>query len=256
MVARGLVATVDDAAVLIERGVVEVAGFVAQSAAAQVDVNVKLTLRSDDPEYVSRGAHKLLKALATFALNPRDLVALDIGASTGGFTDVLLRHGARHVYAIDVGYGQLAWSLQTDPRVTVLDRTNVRTLATNAIADGAGADLAVIDTSFISLTLVLPHAARLLWGTQTTGPHKHIVALIKPQFEVDRAALTGGVVRAPEARAAAIAKVVDWAKVHHMQASEVVESPITGPAGNIEYLVHLQVPVHGWQSASAPAAGD
>jgi 23S rRNA (cytidine1920-2'-O)/16S rRNA (cytidine1409-2'-O)-methyltransferase len=179
-----------------------------------------------------------VRGLDHFAIDPAGKVALDIGASTGGFTDVLLRRGAARVYAIDVGYGQLDWSLRQDPRVVVLERTNVRAMDLALVPEPC--DLAVIDVSFISLTLVLPRIAELLGAPG----HKPIVALVKPQFEVGREQVgKGGVVRDEEARRGAIDKVVTWARAQGFTAGDAVESPITGPAGNVEYLLLLHSPI-------------
>lgn len=237
MVARGLAASVEQAAELLAAGAVTVAGMPAKSPAAQVDINVGIVVRPADADdvYVSRGAHKLLAGLAAFAIDPRGLVALDIGASTGGFTDVLLRQGATRVYAIDVGYGQLAWSLRQDPRVVVLERQNVKSLDRELVPDSA--DLAVIDVSFISLISVLPSIAALL----APAAGKPIIALVKPQFEVPREQVAdGGVVRDEGFRMAAIEKVSSWARDHGFHVGPWVTSPITGPAGNIEYLLLLR----------------
>ena len=163
------------------------------------------------------------------------MTALDIGASTGGFSDVLLRRGAARIYAIDVGYGQLAWSIRQDPRVVVLERENVRTIERARVPEPC--DLAVIDVSFISLELVLPRIAELL----RPPAGKPLVALVKPQFEVGREHVArGGVVRDPEARLGAVEKVRSWATTHGFSAGEAIESPITGPAGNVEYLLLLR----------------
>lgn len=216
LVARGLAPSRARAQAIILAGKVEVDGIAARKAGDRYAEDAAIVLREDDHPYVSRGALKLVKGLDSFAIDPAGLVALDIGASTGGFTDVLLRRGAQRVYALDVGYGQLAWSLRNDPRVVVLERTNVREVEPGRIPEPA--DLAVIDTSFISLTLVLPHVATLL------GPPggKPIVALVKPQFEVGSTGLgKHGVVRDgalyPQvergiraACAAAGLEVVDW----------------------------------------------
>src|SRR5690349_18639419 len=147
-----------------------------------VDVAATVALREEDHPYVSRGALKLVKGLDAFGIDPAGMVALDVGASTGGFTDLLLRRGAVRVYAIDVGYGQLAWSLRSDPRVVVLERVNARNLELDKVPEPC--DLAVIDVSFISLTLVLPRVAELLHHGAPTGTGKPIIALVKPQFEV------------------------------------------------------------------------
>lgn len=204
-----------------------------------------IRLREADHPYVSRGALKLIQGLDAFAIDPAGMVALDVGASTGGFTDVLLRRGARRVYAVDVGYGQLAWSLRQDPRVVVLERENIRHLDPARVPEPC--DLAVIDVSFISLTLVLDKLAVLL------GPpgNKPIVALVKPQFEAGKAHVgKGGVVRDPAARLAAVARVRDFAVNRGFAVSTAVESPIVGPAGNVEYLLALYTPP---QPHQAPA---
>lgn len=235
LVDRGLVASRERARALIMAGAVLVRGQPAGKPGTLVDADAELALRAEDHPYVSRGALKLLKGLDQFAIDPAGVVALDIGASTGGFTDVLLRRGAARVYAIDVGYGQLAWSIRQDPRVVVLERQNVRTIDLAAVPEPCG--LAVIDTSFISLTQVLPRVAELL-----RPPYgKPIVALVKPQFEVGRDLVgKGGVVRDPAARRGAVDKVRAWATAHGFVAGEDVESPITGPAGNVEYLLELR----------------
>jgi 23S rRNA (cytidine1920-2'-O)/16S rRNA (cytidine1409-2'-O)-methyltransferase len=237
LVARGLAPSRERARALILAGKVTVGGQVVTKAGAQVADGVEVALREEDHPYVSRGALKLEKGLDAFGIDPAGAIALDIGASTGGFTDLLLRRGAARVYAIDVGYGQLAWALRQDPRVVVLERVNVRSIDPARIAGPC--DLAVIDVSFISLTLVLPKVSELL------GPPggKPIVALVKPQFEAGREHVgKGGVVRDPDARLAAVEKVRSWATAAGFTASEAVQSPITGPAGNVEYLVCLRTP--------------
>jgi 23S rRNA (cytidine1920-2'-O)/16S rRNA (cytidine1409-2'-O)-methyltransferase len=184
--------------------------------------------------FVSRGGLKLAKALQVFAVSPDDQVALDIGASTGGFTDCLLQNGARHVYAVDVGYGQLAWSLRQNPRVTVLERTNVRHLQPDGLyPEGAPrATLAVIDTSFISLRLVLPAVLALLAPPQT------IVALIKPQFEAGRDDVGKGVVRDPQIHRRVLQEVLTAAEGLGLGLQGLDFSPLRGPEGNIEFLAH------------------
>ena len=235
LVDRGLAASRERAAALVMAGSVLVDGQPATKPGAQVDPAAQLTLKEQDHPYVSRGALKLVKGLDTFAIDPTGLVCLDIGASTGGFTDVLLRRGAAKVYAIDVGYGQLAWSLRSDPRVVVIERENVRNMDLALVPEPC--DLAVIDTSFISLTLVLPRVKELL----RPPAGKPIVALVKPQFEVGRDQVgKGGVVRDEAARRGAVDKVLSWAVENGFTAHEDVESPITGPAGNVEYLLLLR----------------
>jgi 23S rRNA (cytidine1920-2'-O)/16S rRNA (cytidine1409-2'-O)-methyltransferase len=235
VVDRGLAPSRERARALILAGNVLVEGHPATKAGTPIDVTSQITLREPDHPYVSRGGLKLEQGLAAFAIEPTDAVALDIGASTGGFTDVLLRRGARKVYAIDVGYGQLAWSLRQDPRVVVIERENVRTMDLAKVPEPC--DLAVIDVSFISLTLVLPRVAELL----RPPAGKPIIALVKPQFEAGRENVgSGGVVRDPEARLAAVDKVRTWAAANGFLAGDHVESPITGPAGNVEYLLSLR----------------
>lgn len=183
--------------------------------------------------YASRGGYKLAHALDVFGLDPAGLTALDIGASTGGFTDVLLQRGAARVFAIDVGYGILDYRLRIDPRVINLERTNIRKLL--HLPDDALGDCAVIDTSFISLTLVLPAVLRLL------KPQSWIVALIKPQFEAGQAAVgKGGVVRDPAVHAAVQQRISDFAATIGLMTGGLTRSPLTGPAGNVEFLILLR----------------
>ncbi len=204
-----------------------------------VDAATPVEVVAADP-YVSRGGHKLAAALDTFTIDPAGLVCLDAGASTGGFTDVLLQRGAKRVYAVDVGRGQLAERLRQDPRVVSMERTNARTLDASSLPDPVS--LAVVDVSFISLALVLgPMAA-------TFAPNPvEIVALVKPQFEVGRGEAKGGVVRDPEAHRAVLERVVLQAQAVGLGTRDVIASPILGPEGNREFLVHL---------ASGPGCAD
>jgi 23S rRNA (cytidine1920-2'-O)/16S rRNA (cytidine1409-2'-O)-methyltransferase len=182
--------------------------------------------------YVSRGGLKLAAALDAFGVDPAGWVCADIGASTGGFTDCLLQRGAARVYAVDVGYGQLAWSLRQDPRVAAMERTNIRHLESlpQAVA------LATVDVSFIGLGLVLPRIAKLL------SPGGQVIALIKPQFEVGKGQVgKGGVVRDPKLHRSAIAKVLAEAAAVALAPAGVIRSPITGPAGNVEFLAWLKL---------------
>ena len=235
VVDRGLAPTRARAQALILAGKVTVAGQVMTKAGSTFAADAEVALREADHPYVSRGALKLVAALDTFAIDPTGAVCLDIGASTGGFTDLLLRRGASKVYAIDVGYGQLAWSLRQDPRVVVLERVNVRELEPARVPEPC--DLAVIDVSFISLTLVLPRVAELL----RPPAGKSVLALVKPQFEAGREHVgKGGVVRDPAARQGAIDKVANWAAAHGFTVGGTVESPIHGPAGNVECFLHLR----------------
>ena len=235
LIERGLVSSRERARALIMAGAVLVRGQPQTKPGTLLDRDVEITLREPDHPYVSRGALKLVKGLDAFAIDPSGKIALDIGASTGGFTDVLLRRGAARVYAIDVGYGQLAWSIRQDPRVVVLERTNVRNMALALVPEPC--DLAVIDVSFISLTLVLPRVAELL----RPPAGKPIVALVKPQFEAGRDQVgKGGVVRDEAVRRGAVDKIRAWASSHGFAAGDDVESPITGPAGNVETLLLLR----------------
>jgi 23S rRNA (cytidine1920-2'-O)/16S rRNA (cytidine1409-2'-O)-methyltransferase len=232
---RGLAASRERARALIMAGNVLVAGRPETKPGTLIDPGAEIALRVADHPYVSRGALKLVRGLDHFAIDPAGMVALDIGASTGGFSDVLLRRGAARIYAIDVGYGQLAWSIRQDARVVVLERHNARTIDPALVPEPC--DLAVIDVSFISLTLVLPRVRELL----RPPAGKPIVALVKPQFEVGRELVgRGGVVRDEAARRGAVDKVRTWASAHGFSAGEDVESPITGPAGNVEYLLLLR----------------
>jgi 23S rRNA (cytidine1920-2'-O)/16S rRNA (cytidine1409-2'-O)-methyltransferase len=234
LVDRGLAPSRERARALVMSGNVLVAGQAETKPGTMIDPAAEIALKEADHPYVSRGALKLVKGLDAFAIDPAGKIALDIGASTGGFTDVLLRRGAARVYAIDVGYGQLAWSLRQDPRVVVLERQNARNMDLALVPEAC--DLAVIDVSFISLTLVLPRVAELL----RPPAGKPIVALVKPQFEVGRKQVgKGGVVRDEAARRGAVEKIRTWASANGFTPGDDVESPITGPAGNVEFLLLL-----------------
>ena len=234
LVRRGLARSREQAATLIADGRVRVAGTVATKAATGVDVATALLV--DEPEgeqWVSRGAHKLLGALAAFDLEVTGVRALDAGASTGGFTDVLLRRGAAHVVAVDVGYGLLDWSLRTDERVTVVERVNARALEPEQV--GTPVDLVVADLSFIPLGLVLPALVRCARSGADLLP------MVKPQFEVGREQLpSGGVVRDPAARAGAVRRVAEQADELGLGVRGVVASPLPGPSGNVEFFLWLQ----------------
>jgi 23S rRNA (cytidine1920-2'-O)/16S rRNA (cytidine1409-2'-O)-methyltransferase len=236
LVRRKLARSREQAGELIAAGRVQVGGVVARKAATGVDTatSIRLLESTDDPGYVSRGAHKLAGALREFAaVTVRGRRCLDAGASTGGFTDVLLRGGASHVVAVDVGYGQLAWSLRTDARVQVIDRTNVRALTPEQI--GGPVDLAVADLSFISLRLVLPAL------TACVRDDGDLLPMVKPQFEVGRERLgSGGVVRDPLLRATAVADVAAAAAELGWDAAGVTPSPLPGPSGNVEFFLWLR----------------
>ena len=233
LVDRGLVASRERARALILAGAILVDEQVVDKAGAQVAREAAIRLKGEDIPYVSRGGLKLAKGLDAFDLDVRDRVALDVGASTGGFTDCLLQRGARKVYAVDVGYGQLAWSLRTDPRVVNLERCNIRSLRDGDLSETP--DLAVIDASFISLSIVLPATLSLLTFDAM------IVALIKPQFEVGKGAVgKGGVVRDAEQHAQVVLKIRSLAEESGCRVVGVTESPILGPKGNKEFLICLQ----------------
>jgi 23S rRNA (cytidine1920-2'-O)/16S rRNA (cytidine1409-2'-O)-methyltransferase len=238
LVRRGLARSREDASELIAARRVKVDGSVASKAATAVGTDAALVVLTDDsrPDYVSRGGHKLAGALTAFSplgLQVRGRRCLDAGASTGGFTDVLLRAGAAEVVAVDVGYGQLAWPLRTDDRVVVHDRTNVRDLTLEII--GAPVDLVVGDLSFISLDLVLDALVRV---TDDSGD---LALMVKPQFEVGKDRVgKGGVVRDPELRATAVTNVAAAGARRGWGAQAVTTSPLPGPSGNIEYFLWLR----------------
>ena len=233
LVRRGLARSRESASELIESGNVLVSGIPANKAATQVDAQISITLKGEADEFVSRGGHKLSGALdcfSTIILNGK--TALDAGASTGGFTDVLLKRGVNKVVAVDVGYGQLAWQLQKDPRVKILDRVNVRTLTPEQV--GEEIDLVVADLSFISLKLVLP--ALIAVAKQEAD----FLVMVKPQFEVGKEKLgAGGVVRDAHLRKEAVASVAGTAYSLGLGSLGVVASPLPGPSGNVEYFLWL-----------------
>ncbi len=232
MVENGLAPSRERAQAVIMSGIVYIDGQKAEKPSAQVAPEAQVEVRGAAHDFVSRGALKLDKALDVFGLNVHGVVAMDLGASTGGFTDVLLRRGCRHVYAVDVGYGQLDWRLRNDPRVTVMERTNARYLKPEDVP--LGPTLAVMDVSFISITKILPAAAAIM------GEAGAFVSLIKPQFEAGRERVgKKGVVRDPAVHADVIAQVVSFVREMGWRAQALSFSPITGPEGNIEFLVHL-----------------
>ena len=229
LVERRLVESQRKAQSLIMAGQVLVDGHVIDKPGTRIPEGAQVTIR-EGPPYVSRGGIKLAHALDRFDVNVSDRIAADIGASTGGFTDCILQRGARKVYAVDVGYGQLAWKLRQDPRVTVLDRTNVRYL--ESLAEPI--DLATIDVSFISLELVLPRVVKLL------RPEGEILTLIKPQFEAERDQVgKGGVVKDPAVHRMVLEKVTALATREGLRIRGLIPSPVRGPAGNVEFFAHL-----------------
>jgi 23S rRNA (cytidine1920-2'-O)/16S rRNA (cytidine1409-2'-O)-methyltransferase len=234
LVRRGLARSREQAADLIEARSVLVMGIPASKPSTQVDAETSITLAGVRDDFVSRGGHKLAGALDNF---PEIVVtgkrAIDAGASTGGFTDVLLKRDVKEVVAIDVGYGQLAWEIRNDPRVTILDRTNVRHITPEQV--GELADLIVADLSFISLTLVLPALATV---AKTSADY---LMMVKPQFEVGREKLgAGGVVRDPALRKSAVLEVADCAFDMGLGCKGVVASSLPGPSGNVEYFLWLK----------------
>jgi len=243
LVRRGLARSRQQAAELIGAGKVTIDGIPAVKPATAVTLTAALAVVGDgERSWVSRGAHKLIGALDTFGITVAARHCLDAGASTGGFTEVLLDRGAARVIAVDVGYGQLAWALRTDPRVVVVERTNVRGLRPEAI--GGPVDLIVADLSFISLATVLPALAGC------ASPGADIVPMVKPQFEVGREQVgAGGVVSDPGLRADAVRAVAHRAADLGWNTVAVTASPLPGPSGNVEYFLHLR-------AAAAPLTGD
>jgi 23S rRNA (cytidine1920-2'-O)/16S rRNA (cytidine1409-2'-O)-methyltransferase len=234
LVRRELARSREQASDLIEARSVLVNGIPASKPATMVDAQTSIKLQGKRDDFVSRGGHKLAGALDAFTgVVVEGKRCLDAGASTGGFTDVLLRRGAEKVVAVDVGYGQLAWELRQDPRVVIHDRTNIRHLTGDVIGDLI--DLVVADLSFISLTLVLPALAAV------SKPEADFVVMVKPQFEVGREKLgAGGVVRDPALRKAAVIEVADSAYDVGLGTLGIAASPLPGPAGNVEYFLWLR----------------
>lgn len=235
LVERGLAASRERARALILAGDVQVAGLAAAKAGTLVPDDAAIALRVADHPWVGRGGIKLAHALDVFAIAVAGRDALDVGASTGGFTDVLLQRGARSVVALDVGHGQLDWRLRNDPRVVVLERTNARTLTKARLPEGHREfDLVTIDVSFISLRLVLPSIGPLL------RPRADLVALVKPQFEAGRAEVgRGGIVRDPAVHQRAVDEVAAAARSLGLRVVASTPSPVTGADGNREFLLHL-----------------
>ena len=233
LVHRGLARSREQAKSLIEQGAVIVAGVTALKATTQVKEGVSIAVHTDaEDHYVSRGAHKLIGALdacAPLGLSIDGRLALDAGASTGGFTQVLLERGATAVLAVDVGYGVLAWKIRNDPRVHVYERLNIRTLEPAMLAFAP--DLIVADLSFISLRTVIPALMRV------ARPDADLVLMVKPQFEVGREAVGNGVVRDPGLRAMAVRSVVETLQAAGAGVRAVAASPLPGPSGNVEYFV-------------------
>ena len=239
LVRRGLVRSREMAAELISNKLVLVSGIPATKAATQVDAQTSITLKDEGEKFVSRGGFKLNGALDHFSkIDVSEKTVLDAGASTGGFTDVLLRRGAKKVFAVDVGYGQLAWDLQTNPKVKVLDRVNVRNISPQIIDEPV--DLVVADLSFISLKLVLPSLISV------AKDEADYLLMVKPQFEVGKENLgAGGVVRENTLRKSAVLEVANVAFSLSLGCLGVVASELPGPSGNVEYFL--------WLKQNAPA---
>jgi 23S rRNA (cytidine1920-2'-O)/16S rRNA (cytidine1409-2'-O)-methyltransferase len=231
LVERGLAESRQRAVALILAGKVQVDGCLASKAGQRVAVDANVELIGQDETYVSRGGFKLASALDSFSMQVAHLVAMDVGVSTGGFTDCLLQRGAKKVYAIDVGYGQLAWQLRQDPRVVILERCNVRYLTSEQVSELV--DLAVIDTSFISLTKIIPKVLEFVKGGG------QLLALIKPQFEVGRGQVgKGGVVRDPELHRQVVREIEQFCQNQGMEVRGVKESSLLGPKGNREFFIY------------------
>ena len=233
LVERGLAQSREKAQALVMSGVVYIGENKVDKASAQVTPEDELIVRQTGTGYVSRGALKLEKGLAVFGVEAKDRVAMDLGASTGGFTDVLLQNGAAHVYAIDVGYGQLDWKLRNDPRVTVMERTNARYLTADDLP--LRPTLGVMDVSFISITKILPAAAVIM------GENGEFISLIKPQFEAGRDRVgKKGVVRDAQVHLDVVKEILHFIDADMgWTAQNLSFSPIKGPEGNIEFLVHI-----------------
>jgi len=251
LVDRGLVASRDRARALILAARVRANDRVITKAGTMVPREADLHLTQPDHPYVGRGGIKLAHALDVFAIGVRDRVALDIGASTGGFTDVLLRRGATRVVALDVGHGQLDWRLRTDARVMAIERINARyVMPADLPAACARIDIVTVDVSFISLRHILPVIPPLL------SDEPDVVALVKPQFEAGRPEVgAGGIVRDPEVQARVVAQIVDCAAALGLETVATCESPIAGGDGNREFFVHLR-PVRDRASVDVAPSGD
>jgi 23S rRNA (cytidine1920-2'-O)/16S rRNA (cytidine1409-2'-O)-methyltransferase len=244
LVERGLAPTREKAQALARAGVVFVGGQRLDKPGTKVSTDAELDVRTDPCPYVSRGGTKLAGALDTFGVDPTGRTAIDVGASTGGFTDCLLQRGAARVVAIDVGTNQLDWRIRSDPRVTVMERTNFRhllELPARAEVEAARADLAVCDVSFISLTLILPVLSAVL------ARPADVVTLVKPQFEVGRADVgKGGIVRDPDARRRALERIAAFCSdTLGWTVEATCESPIQGTKGNVEFLLWARLPALG-----------
>lgn len=231
LVERGLVESRERGQAMIIAGNVLVSGQKVEKSGSLVLADADIRILGEQTPYVSRGGLKLEKALAEFTIDVKEKICLDVGASTGGFTDCLLQHGAKKVYAVDVGYGQMAWKVRQDPRVVVIERTNIRDIASALIPEKA--DIVVIDVSFISLEKVIPPVLRFL------NQGAVIIALVKPQFEVGKGQVgKGGIVRDEAAREAAKDRIAAFVNGQRCIVKGIIPSPITGQDGNVEYLIY------------------
>lgn len=228
---KGITESRQKARALILEGKVIVNGQKIEKPGTLVEETAEITISGEALPYVSRGGLKLESALKEFSVDVKDKVAMDIGAGTGGFTDCLLQHGAKRVYAVDVGYGQLAWKLRTDPRVIPIERTNIRYMPREKIPEEI--DIATVDVSFISLKLVIPKVLEFL------KPRGEIIALIKPQFEVGKDEVDrGGVIKDPEKRKKVVQEIKNFFESLNLKVTGIIQSPIVGQKGNIEYLIY------------------
>ncbi|HCL78681.1 MAG TPA: TlyA family rRNA (cytidine-2'-O)-methyltransferase [Synergistaceae bacterium] len=233
LVSEGLADSRAKAQALVAAGRVFADGMRVEKSGTMVSSSSSVTVRGDGDRWVSRGAHKLLKGLEVFGTSPEGRDCVDLGASTGGFTQVLLERGARRVWAVDVGYGQLAWMLRQDPRVTVMERVNARAVTPEDFGGAVG--LVVADLSFISLKLVLPAIRSIL------APEGESIVLVKPQFEIGKGRVgKGGVVRAKEDHRTVLREILAFCSAETgLKPVGLSFSPVTGPKGNIEFLLHL-----------------
>ncbi|MCJ7855445.1 TlyA family RNA methyltransferase [Lachnospiraceae bacterium NSJ-143] len=249
LVNRNLVQSRERAKALIMAGEVYVDGMKEDKAGTKIDINSEIVLKSSDMKYVSRGGFKLEKAINEFGLSLNGKICMDIGASTGGFTDCMLQNGAQKVYSIDVGYGQFAWKLRNDERVVCLEKTNIRYITEEQVPDRP--DFASVDVSFISLTKVIPPALTVMSESAS------LVCLIKPQFEAGREKVgKKGVVRDLAVHVEVIKKIVDFAIDTGLNVINISFSPIKGPEGNIEYLILLDRREQGLTKGEAYALAE
>lgn len=233
LVEKGLIQSRERAKALIMAGSVLVNGFTVDKVGTKVESDAAILIKGDDIPYVSRGGLKLAKALSHLKLDVTSMTCLDIGASTGGFTDCLLQAGASKVYAVDVGYGQIDWSLRQNPKVVVIERTNIRHMPYETI--GQTVDLITVDTSFISLKTVVPAAEKFM------TPDTLTLALIKPQFEAGKERIgKGGVVRDPVVREEIVKEIELFFRQRGYETGDIIESPVKGPKGNVEFIISMR----------------